>query len=564
MQDIFKLLQNAGSEEERDWIVMQFSLDNLKPELQEAVWGASLLRWFDEKYLKATLNNPAFNGFEELIALSFVEPFGDRGFNIHERSRKMLEKHLWHEKAEYYLTLSQRACEYCSSQNLEDVEWMIEYTGHLLITNPVEGSNQFENICVKWWNPPFFAYEKIEALLNSIGERAHATLNSPKVNANYLYWKASVAQIQDQYDTAKSLYEKALLLFRQVGSKNGEANTFIGQGDVARLQDQYDAARSLYEKALPLFREDGDKLGEANALIAQGDVARRQLQYDVAGSLYEKALSLYQKIGVKLGEANTLVAQGDITQIQAQYDTAKSLYEKALSLYQELGDKLGEANTFISQGDVALMQAQYDVAGSLYERALPLYREVGSKLGEANTLKAQGDVARMQAQYDAAGSLYERALPLYREVGSKLGEANTLKAQGDIARMEAQYDTAKKKYEQSRKIYDEIKDEFGESDCVFVFGELDRARGKWHQAISKYRKALLFYETKGLPYEEALVLWQLGMAFYGAKDHKLAKEYLEKALNKYKTIKRSEANKVHAVLDALIKGTPIDAKTQFE
>ena len=52
-KDIFGYWKDANSDEERDWLVMQYSLDSLRPELQEAIWAASILRWFDEEYLKA-------------------------------------------------------------------------------------------------------------------------------------------------------------------------------------------------------------------------------------------------------------------------------------------------------------------------------------------------------------------------------------------------------------------------------------------------------------------------------------------------------------------------------
>ena len=145
-KDILTLLQQARSDDERDWLVMQLSLDNLAPELREAVWAASILRWFDIEYLKATLNNTAFNRFDDLIALSFVEPFESRGYNIHERSRKLLEKHLWNEKPEYYRQLSLNALTYCSTQNLEDTLWMIEYISHMLVAKPKQGPGEFNSI----------------------------------------------------------------------------------------------------------------------------------------------------------------------------------------------------------------------------------------------------------------------------------------------------------------------------------------------------------------------------------------------------------------------------------
>jgi len=483
-KDLLLLLQEAKNEEEREWIIMQLSLNNLTPEIQEAVWAASILGWFDKDYLKAVLNKPSLNFFNDLIGLSYVERFENKGYNIHERSRKLLEKRLWEDKLHYYRGLSLRASDYCFTQNLEETNWMIEYICHLLIVKPEQGAYKFYNICVKWWNPPCFDYEKIEALIKSVQERSHATLNSAVAKSQCFYWEAGIKRMQSQYESAKSLYEQALQIYREVGDKLGEANTLISLGDIKLMQSQYKSAKSLHEQALPIYREVGDKLGEAN----------------------------------------TLKFLGNVEQMQSQYESAKSLYEQALQIYREVGDKLGEANTLISLGDVEQMQSQFKFAKRLYEQALQIYREVGSILGEANTLRSEGDVERMTKMFGAA----------------------------------------KKMYSIAQDIYITMKEKFGESDCIFVFGELDRAQGKWQEAIDKYKKALAFYKEKNLLYEQAFVLWQLGMAYYGAKNQKLALDYLRDARCIFTDINSPKADRVQEVIEAIIKGTPFDAKTQFE
>ena len=328
MEDILTRLRQARSDEEREWLVMQLSLDNMNAELREAVWAASILRWFDAEYLKATLNNSAFDRFDDLIHLSFVEPFENRGYNIHERSHKLLEKHLWDERPEYYRQLSQRASAYCFSQDLEDTGWMIEYICHLLVAEPERGVNEFRNICTKWYNPPLFADEKIEALTRSVREREHATLDSPDAMCYCLYWEAKIDYIKSRFPDA---LEKVTEI-KNYDIKDQEliADSAFLHGNVEQMQAGYDIAKTHYQHALSIYQQIGGKLGEANILGAQGDIERLQAEYHAAKTHYQHALLIYQQIGDKRGEANTLGAQGDVERMQAEYHAAKTHYQHAL------------------------------------------------------------------------------------------------------------------------------------------------------------------------------------------------------------------------------------------
>ena len=52
-------------------------------------------------------------------------------------------------------------------------------------------------------------------------------------------------------------YEQALGLFREVGSRLGEANVLKAMGDVQNFRDERDKALGSYEQALGLFPRSG-------------------------------------------------------------------------------------------------------------------------------------------------------------------------------------------------------------------------------------------------------------------------------------------------------------------
>jgi tetratricopeptide (TPR) repeat protein len=240
------------------------------------------------------------------------------------------------------------------------------------------------------------------------------TLTDEWQQAGLLFDQALLARTRSNLDTARTLFERAVELYQQVGGVVGEANSILSLGDVAYEQSDYDTARTHYEQALQLYQQIGGVLGEANSTRGLGDVAYDQFDYDTARTHYEQALQLYQQIGSVLGEANIIQRLANIAGVKSDYDTARTHYEQALQVYRQVGSVLGEANSIDRLGDIAREQSDYDTARTHYEQALQLYQQVGSVQGEANSTRGLGDVAREQSDYDTARTHYERALALYQ------------------------------------------------------------------------------------------------------------------------------------------------------
>ena len=113
--DLLERLQAASSDEEREWIVLEFTLANLEPDVHDAVWVAAIPHWFDASFLAALLAKPldaTLPIYRRLTTLSFIEPFPERGHNVHERTRKLLLDHLWRDDAARFRLFSQRAADF--------------------------------------------------------------------------------------------------------------------------------------------------------------------------------------------------------------------------------------------------------------------------------------------------------------------------------------------------------------------------------------------------------------------------------------------------------------------
>ena len=271
--------------------------------------------------------------------------------------------------------------------------------------------------------------------------------------ANALSWLTD-------YDRAIGELARARQDYHATSNVLGEAHCIQGLGDIALRRSGNETARSRYEEALPLYRQVGDVLGEANCIQRLGDIGLRRSDHETARSRYEEALPLYRHMGSVLGEANCIQRLGDIALDRSDYETARSRYEEASPLYRRMGEVLGEGNCIKGLGDIAVARSDYETAQSRYQEALPLYRRVGDLLGEANCIRRLGDIALDRSDYETARTRSEEALPLYRRVGDVLGEANCIQNLGDIAAAQGRTAAATEQYGAAIGLYQSISEPY--------------------------------------------------------------------------------------------------------
>ena len=253
--DILARLQAASSDEEREWLVLEMSLNNLEPAVRDAVWAAAVPHWFDEPFLAALLDDGALDpsGFMQtqfagLTGLSFIEPFPGRGHNVHERTRELLLARLWRDDRARYRELNHRA-----AQDQNETHWRVETIYHQLSADESEAVDTFKNQGIDWYNS--FEYEKLEVLTRPIlTEVENGRFGG--VIAGWAYdLQAGVDLRYSRNHEAKAKLLQALDL--ELDDQHLQADCLKDLGDVERMLAEYEAARGRYEAALPIYQATG-------------------------------------------------------------------------------------------------------------------------------------------------------------------------------------------------------------------------------------------------------------------------------------------------------------------
>jgi hypothetical protein len=99
---------------------------------------------------------------------------------------------------------------------------------------------------------------------------------------------------------ARTLYEGALSIFRELGDRWGIAGTLADLGSLAREQGNCPSARSLYRESIKVFRELDHKRGIARLLECFACSAAVELEAERSLRLAGAAAALRQNIGAPL------------------------------------------------------------------------------------------------------------------------------------------------------------------------------------------------------------------------------------------------------------------------
>jgi tetratricopeptide (TPR) repeat protein len=138
-------------------------------------------------------------------------------------------------------------------------------------------------------------------------------------------------------------------------------------GEVARCQSDYIEARSFYEQALPVWRELRDDRGVAVILDNLGRVAGHLGDYERAEAILSEALRIRRKFGFMLGVATTLAGLAGVASARMQPDRAARLLGASAALLSSLGATLYRADRqeydrTMSAVQTALGEARYVAA----------------------------------------------------------------------------------------------------------------------------------------------------------------------------------------------------------
>ncbi len=140
------------------------------------------------------------------------------------------------------------------------------------------------------------------------------------------------------YPGARKLVEKALALWREMGSPTDEANALSILSEVSEAEGDQDQALDCAERAVALLRKTVHIIALGSALIRLGEVHARAGRVEKALEFGEEALSRSIETGQVSQQASAHAVIGQACHRGGQYQQAVAAFDRAGAISKDLGD----------------------------------------------------------------------------------------------------------------------------------------------------------------------------------------------------------------------------------
>lgn len=269
------------------------------------------------------------------------------------------------------------------------------------------------------------------------------------------------------------------------------ARLLAGSGTLAHNQGHYAAARTAYEAALALYREIGDRRGVANTLNNLGWVAWRQGEFATSRRLSEEGLFLHQSRDDRRGSAMALNNLAWVSHFEGELEAAQSFHEQCLALQEDVGDRRAIAFSRNNLGWVLCDRGELDRGSDLVTDAVQHFDAIRDKQLTAFGTTLLGLAAHRRADLTRARTCLEQtAIRRFREIGDVWGLSFALDALGTVLRDEDDLGGARTCFEESLRIRQLSEDRWGVSRCLYGLAEVNRRDGRIPEAASKYLESI--------------------------------------------------------------------------
>jgi non-specific serine/threonine protein kinase len=187
-------------------------------------------------------------------------------------------------------------------------------------------------------------------------------LGDQRNTATALRYLGLLASMQGDYVEARSLLEQSLESWRMMGpeGKGGVSWTLTFLGDVALNQKELNEARSIYEEAVAILREIGDKNFLAYSVRRLGLLAWREKDFARAIALCRESLSLNRELGDPRGVLACVSAFADIAVVQGKFECGATLMAAVETQLAAMGMQLLPVDKLEYERNLAYLRANMD------------------------------------------------------------------------------------------------------------------------------------------------------------------------------------------------------------
>ncbi len=275
------------------------------------------------------------------------------------------------------------------------------------------------------------------------GDRAEAT--------RHRLAEASLRRSRAQLKEARSSYESAASIAREIPDPNLEVSALLGVANVVLDTGDFELALKLHANCADLGRSLDDGAAHGAALLGLGMDHFAWGKLSDSRQNLEIALNRARLLRDGAAAGLALVNLGRLYTVTGDPARALDLDGKALESAREAGDSALELRALVGLGVAAIRLGNESEAQESLDTALAIAVDSGDRLGEAAALSGLGDVHSWLGEYSKAEQVHRKQLAIAREVGALGEEASALVSLGGVTLSLGRFREAREALEGARR-----------------------------------------------------------------------------------------------------------------
>jgi tetratricopeptide (TPR) repeat protein len=254
-----------------------------------------------------------------------------------------------------------------------------------------------------------------------------ATRQSMEMAQYDIAWKLAVAssgffELSSYWVEWKSIQELGLEAATLLGDRVGEMLNSQILGDVSWRSDDFDTARSYYERSAALSHDLGDRWIEAFAFRGIGLTYQGEDRSDFAVPLFEAALQFFREISFPRGEGMTLASLGKCALALGNASRAIEASRQAIVVLNDIEDAWSVAWTRMDLAAGLEQAGEENDAMAELNQAVVVFSRLKDRRMEANARFALGRLYQKVGDTAGARDAWQKARELYENIDHSRAE----------------------------------------------------------------------------------------------------------------------------------------------
>jgi tetratricopeptide (TPR) repeat protein len=216
----------------------------------------------------------------------------------------------------------------------------------------------------------------------------------------------------------KHWFERALMLFRQLGHRSGEAWTLNNLAQPIIWTETETAIEMLYESER-IFRELGEEWNLAWTLNNLAQAALYKNQFEEASTYLAESLTSFRRSGDQRGLAWTTFLSGKLLHQQGQFVEAQHTFEESLGLLHAVDDFTGPSHMHQMAAWGALRLGNLHDAREHFRASLRIFKHTGALWDSAVCIVGFAHIALAQGEIERAASFLGTAIAVFKQCSRK-------------------------------------------------------------------------------------------------------------------------------------------------